>query len=96
MAQAVAIAANAPDQSGHDQCLLGLERKPDVTREWITADLTEAGLRPSMTVVCGDYVLAEVDGLLAEDDSRLRRVKRLRCPPIVLGGYAVPIGGNAA
>jgi hypothetical protein len=40
-------------------------------------------------------VFAEIDGAVAEDDPRLAAIGAVLRRPVVLGSYAVPIGGPA-
>jgi chorismate mutase len=98
---AMVIAAFPPDASGSDRSLLGLEMPLDVSRARMTAALTGAGLAPSQIVLRRDpgpdaaRALVEVDGLLAEDDPRLATLGLVLRRPIVLGAYAVPVGGGS-
>ena len=97
-AQALVVATSAPDPSGHDRSLLLMELDADVSRQRLTAELTAAGLVPATMVLHRSpgspvaAVLVEVDGYVADDDKRLASVPRR---PVVLGGYAVPMGDNA-
>lgn len=99
-AQALVVAATPVDASGEDQSLLGLECDGDVTRSRIDSTLSGAGLRPlTMTLAGGQaspaaYVLVEIKGFLADDDTRLSRLGPVLRHPIVLGSYAVPIAGG--
>ena len=100
--QALVVAANPPDASGRDRSLLGLELDPDVSRARLTAALTAAGLAPGAIVLRRDpsaaaaQALVEVDGFLAEHDTRLANLPGVLHPPMILGAYAVPIEGGAA
>ena len=100
-AQAIVVASTAPDASGDDRSFLGMECDSDVSRARLSGELTTAGLKPE-TMVLGRQqgspianVLVEVDGYLADDDARLLRLGAVLRRPIVLGSYAVPIGGAA-
>ena len=99
-----AVAALTPDPSGADRGLLGLEISPEMSTARIAGMLKEAGLavrsllpRRGVRHAAG-YALAEVEGLVAADDPRLARLTGFPAPPVVLGGYALPIdgGGEAA
>jgi chorismate mutase / prephenate dehydratase len=98
-AQALVVAAFAPDPSDQDRSLLALELDADVSRTRLAAELTAAGL-PAGTMVlrrnpgaAHAQVLVEVEGFVADDDARLGTVPRR---PVVLGGYAVPLAGGGA
>ncbi len=95
---AMVIAAFPPDPSGADRSLLGLEMSLDVSRARLTGAVIAAGLRPEQIILRRDqgaqvaHALVEVDGAVAEDDSRLDAIAALLRRPIVLGFYAVPVG----
>jgi chorismate mutase len=94
---ALVIAAFAPDPSGADRSLLGLEMGLDVSRARLTAAIIAAGLRPEQIILRRDpgapvaHALVEVEGAVAEDDSRLDAITSMLRRPVVLGAYAVPI-----
>jgi chorismate mutase len=96
---ALVVAPFAPDASGQDRSLLALELDPDVSRTRLSNELAAAGLPPDRMVLRREpnapvaQVLVEVDGFVADDDPRLGAVPRR---PVVLGSYAVPVGGGAA
>ncbi|MGE0226723.1 MAG: chorismate mutase [Acetobacteraceae bacterium] len=94
--QALVVASTAPDASGQDRSFLGIELEQETSRARIVSGLTAAGLKPDAMVVLGNQVLVEVDGFVAEDDPRLARLSPAIGRPIVLGAYAVPIGGAAS
>ena len=99
--QALVIAAIAPDASGRDRSLLGLEFDPDVSRARLAQALTAAGLPPASAILRRDpgvpaQALVEVDGYVTDDDPRLTRLGASFRRPIVLGAYAVPEDGGAA
>ncbi len=100
-AQAIVVASTAPDASGGDRSFLGMECDSDVSRARLSGELTTAGLKPETMVLVRQQgspianVLVEVDGYLADDDARLLRLGAVLRRPIVLGSYAVPIGGAA-
>ncbi|MDE2515643.1 MAG: chorismate mutase [Rhodospirillales bacterium] len=97
--QGFVLAATAPDASGQDRSLIGLECDPDFSRARLVAALTAAGLAPQSILLRRDpgapaLALVEVDGYLAEDDPRLSAIAALARPPVLLGAYAVPVGGE--
>jgi chorismate mutase/prephenate dehydratase len=97
--QAFVVCAVAPDPSGNDRSLLGLEVAMDVSRDRLGLAITGVGLEPGSTILRRDpaagvaHALVDVAGFVTEDDPRLVALKNavLR-PPIVLGAYAVPVG----
>ena len=97
--QAYAIAAAAPDASGHDRSLLGLEVDRDVSRARLTGALVAADLSPETVLLRREpgaelgHVLVEVAGMLTDDDPRLAKLGPLLRRPVVLGAYAVPETG---
>ena len=94
--QALVIAAIAPDASGRDRSLLGLELDRDVSRARLTEALIAAGLPPGSVILRRDQgapvaqALVEVDGFLTDDDPRLAAIGAVLRRPVVLGAYAVP------
>jgi hypothetical protein len=94
----VVVATSPPDPSGFDRSLLLMELDGDASRAKLTSELIAAGLQPESIVVhrspgsAAAHVLVEVDGHVADDDTRLAGVPRRT---VVLGGYAVPVGENA-
>jgi len=98
--QALVVGPFPPDASEQNRSLLGLEVGEDVSRAWLTGALAAAGFAPGMVLLRRDpgarvvHGLVEVDGHVGADDARLKAVVAMR-PPVVLGGYAVPIGGAA-
>ena len=99
-AQALVVAAVAPDPSAHDRSLIGLELHADASRARLTAALTVANLAPSSTILRRDpsatLALVEVEGLVAEDDPRLAALDGVVRRPVVLGAYAVPVDGETS
>jgi hypothetical protein len=97
--QALVVAAVAPDASGRDRSLIGLELTGESSRARLTAALTAADLPPLTTILRRDpaatTVLVEVEGLVAEDDPRLARLGEVARRPVVLGAYAVPVEGES-
>ncbi|HUN39197.1 MAG TPA: chorismate mutase [Acetobacteraceae bacterium] len=98
--QAFVVAPFPPDASGQDRSLLGLELDEDVSRARLNSALAAAGFSPGMVLLRRDrgarvvHGLVEVNGHVGADDARLQAVAAMR-PPLVLGGYAVPVGGVA-
>ncbi len=101
MLPALVIAAFAPDRSGADRTLLGLEMALDVSRARLTGAIIAAGLKPEQIVLRRDqgapvaHALVEVDGAVDDDDSRLDAISAMLRRPVVLGAYAMPVGGPA-
>jgi chorismate mutase len=100
-AQALVVAASAPDPSGRDCSLLGLECSADLSRARLASLLAAAGLAPRGIVlrrIAGAplaLALVEVEGWLTDDDARLARLDPALRRPVVLGSYAVPEGASA-
>ena len=101
--QALVISPAAPDPSGQDRTLLGLELEQDISRDRLSAVFTAAGLgQAAVWVLRRDpgsplaQALVELDGHLTEDDPRLGKLNGLARHPAVLGSYAVPFGGPEA
>ncbi len=98
--QGLVVSAAAPDPSGQDCSLLGLELA-GADRARLGAALAAAGFRAGPMIVRQDadastvHALAEVDGFVGDDDPRLPALREVGCPPTVLGAYAVPVGGEA-
>jgi len=97
--QAIVVASTAPDASGDDRSFLGMECDSEVSRARLSGELTTAGLKPETMVLVRRpgspvaNVLVEVEGYLADDDTRLLRLGVVLRQPVVLGSYAVPVGG---
>jgi len=96
-AEAFVVAPITLDPSGDDRSLLGIETPPDTSSARIAAVLKEAGFAPGPIVPRRSerqetrYAIADVAGLIAIDDPRLKQVGTIfAAAPIVLGGYAVP------
>ena len=100
--QALVVSPIPPDASGRDRSLLGLELDQDVSRARLSAALATAGLAINGVVLRRDpgapvaHALVEVDGYLEDDDPRLIGLGAVLRPPVVMGGYAVPLEGGAA
>jgi chorismate mutase / prephenate dehydratase len=100
-AQALVVASTLPDASEEDRSLLGLECDGDISRTRLSSELSAAGLRPETLVVARQQgspmanVLADVEGYLADSDTRLAHLGSVLRRPVVLGAYAVPLAGAA-
>ena len=100
--RALVVAAIAPDPSGHDRSLIGVELPPEVSRARFVASLTTAGFQLAEMLVRRDpgapvaHVLLEVGGMVRDGDPRLIALRGLARPPVVLGAYAVPMQGEGA
>ncbi|APH55919.1 Chorismate mutase [Granulibacter bethesdensis] len=101
-ADAMAVAAIAPDPSGNDRALLGLEIASDISRARLTQMLINAGFSVGNTILrripgADDaHVLADVAGFVEDSDPRLAALTPLLRPPVVLGCYAVPVPASQA
>ena len=93
--QALVVCAAAPDPSGHDRSLLGMELPADISRARLMTIMTAAGFMPGPTILRRHdptlRALVDVEGFVTDSDPRLARLPTLR-PPVVVGAYAVPIG----
>jgi chorismate mutase len=95
-AQALVAAPVAPDPSGQDRSLIGLELSTETSRARLTAAIVTAGFAPGTVILKrepgADYAraLIDVDGFVADSDPRLGQIAALLRPPVVLGAYAVP------
>jgi chorismate mutase len=98
--QALVVAAVAPDPSSRDRSLIGVELPPDTSRARLTAAMVAAGFSPGTIILRRDQssqtaqALVDVEGYVADDDSRLSALTDLQRPPVVLGAYAVPVDGE--
>ena len=98
---ALIVSVAAPDPSGADRSFLGLEVGMEQSRARLSQVLAGAGFEPGAVVLRRDpgagaaRVLVDVAGFVAEDDPRLAALAATLRPPIVLGAYAVPLGGNS-
>ena len=96
--QALVVSAAAPDSSGADRSLLGLELPLESSRARLTTILTASGLAPVKLILRRDdgapfaRALVEVPGFLDEADQRLATLPSVLRPPVLLGAYAIPIG----
>ncbi len=97
--QGFVVSAAAPDPSGNDRSLLGLEVALEHSRARLSQTLAAAGFDAGTTVLRRDpgssaaRVLVDVAGFVAENDPRLNHLAATLRPPIVVGAYAVPIEG---
>jgi chorismate mutase / prephenate dehydratase len=97
-AQALMVATSAPDASGADRGYLLLRLPAEASSQTISDALTAAGFAVKSLIIHNDagdrQALAEVDGMVGEDDPRLAAVNRDLGSPVVLGGYAIPVGAS--
>ncbi len=99
--KALVVGCVAPDPSGEDRSFIGLECGVDISRARLNSLLEGAGLKPVSVVLRRDpgapvaQALIEVNGLLDDADARLARLDPALRRPVVLGGYAVGVGGAA-
>ena len=100
--QAFVVSAAAPDPSGNDRSLLGLEVAMDYSRARLAQSLTAGGFDAGATILRREpgantaLVLVDVAGFVTDDDPRLAQLSATLRPPVVLGAYAVPLEGTAA
>jgi chorismate mutase len=97
LGEAYVVAAVRPDPSGDDRGLIACEFTAGTSRTRMSALFKKAGFTPGTVWVrrlaneprlCA---LVEVEGLVADDDPRLAAIAGLQAPPVVIGGYAVPL-----
>ena len=93
--QALVVATTPPDPSGDDRSLLVFEVEAGVDTAQLAEALRAASLPPEAMIVAasaagGAHVLAQVAAVAAED-SRLAAAGPWLRPPVVAGGFAVPI-----
>ncbi len=97
MGQGFVVAGIKPDPSGHDHSLITLELAAETSKTRVTALVKEAGFTPGQIwvrrIAGAAYIsaLAEVEGLVADDDPRLAAITGLEAKPVVIGGFAVPL-----
>jgi chorismate mutase len=94
--EAYVVAAMRPDPSGADRGWIALELSGDISRTRISANLTAAGFDPGALWLkraneTDVLALAEVDGLVNDDDPRLQAIAGLQSPASVIGGFAIPL-----
>ncbi|MBX5453984.1 MAG: chorismate mutase [Acidobacteriia bacterium] len=94
---AFVVAAAAPDPSGDDRSMLGLEVPSELSRARVNAAFQAAGFSVGQILLCRPSsealarLLVDVEGHVTSDDPRLAALARELGPAVVLGGYAVPI-----
>ena len=100
VAQALVVAATAPDSSAADRSYMVVELDNDVSRDRLSQALVNAGLTPGAILLrraAGSaFALIEVAGYLTDDDSRLAKLGGTARRPAVLGAYAVPLQGDVS
>jgi chorismate mutase/prephenate dehydratase len=98
---AYVVAGVPPDASGQDHGLISLELPADVSRTRLTALAKDAGFTPLTVWVRrgpGEgtvRALIEVAGFVEDGDPRLAAIVGVEAAPIVIGGFAVPVGDEA-
>ena len=98
--QALLVCAAAPDPSGSDRSLLGIELSLETSRDRLAQAMTAAGFVPGVTILRRDpgdteaQALVDVAGFVADDDPRLADLATVLRPPIVIGAYAIPVGAE--
>lgn len=98
--KALVVGRAPPDASGEDRSLVGLECAADISRARLTGLLESAGLKPVSIVLRRDagapvaQALIEIDGLIDDTEPRLGRLDPALRRPVVLGGYAIGVGGQ--
>ena len=101
LGEAYVVAAVRPDPSGDDRGLIVCKFTAETSRTRMAALFRQAGFAPGAMWVRRAaneprlYALVEVEGLVADDDPRLAAIEGLEAPPVVIGGYAVPLGEAA-
>ena len=97
--QALVVGAVAPDAPDNDRSLLGMVRSLEVSRTRLATALATAGFAPGTVILRRDpgapvaHALADVAGHVIEADPRLDALQSVLHRPVVLGAYAVPLGG---
>jgi chorismate mutase / prephenate dehydratase len=99
-AQALVVATTPADASGDDVSLIALETAAEISRGGLANALTAAGFRPNVVVMNrpshsnSTQILVEVAGYVAPDDARLGAIRGFERPALLVGAYAVPVGGK--
>jgi hypothetical protein len=99
--EALVVAAIAPDASGRDRSLIGVELPVGTIAARVSTQFEAAGLVPLSTILWQDrdatvaYGLVEVEGQTVNDDPRLAALGDGLRRAVVLGAYAVPVGDGA-
>jgi chorismate mutase len=95
--QAYVVTAAAPDPSGADRSLIGLEMTLETSRARMGTVLVAAGFSAGTVILRRDpgsdvaYALVDVDGFVNDADPRLKALQSVLRPPVVLGAYAIPL-----
>jgi chorismate mutase/prephenate dehydratase len=95
------VCAVAPDPSGDDRSLLGVETAVGISRARLSDALRAAGFRVGWVVLHQEpgtdsvQALIDVEGYVTDADPRLEAIPWIGRPPLVLGAYAVPVAGQA-
>jgi chorismate mutase/prephenate dehydratase len=101
LGEAYVVAAVRPDPSGDDRGMIVCEFSAETSRTRIATLVSQAGFTAGAMWVRrapdGQHLraLVEVEGLIADDDPRLAAIVGVEAPPVVVGGYAVPLGEGA-
>jgi len=90
---ALVVSAVAPDPSGEDRSLIGIELSQDFARSRLMDAVAAAGFVASDLLVRRDASVALIDvaGFVSDGDPRLAAIAGLPRPPVVLGVYACPV-----
>ena len=97
LGEAFVAAAVKPDPSGNDRSLIVLELAADTSRARVTGMVKDSGFAPGqiwVKRVPGDSAiraLVEVEGFVEDTDPRLAAIAGRIAPPVVIGGFAVPL-----
>jgi chorismate mutase-like protein len=97
LGNAYVVATVPPDSSGEDCGLIALTLNAETSRARIIGLVREAGFEPGTLWTRrpqGDsriHALVEVEGMVTGDDPRLAAITGLDTPPVVVGGFAVPM-----
>jgi chorismate mutase len=95
-ANAFALAAITPDESGADRTLFGLEFPAETSRARLASQIAAAGLSAGTILLRREgeqktaQALVDLAGFIAEDDPRLAAIEGLLRPAVRLGAYAEP------
>lgn len=93
-AAALVVAAIAPDASGADRTLFGLEFSAETSRARLASQIAAAGFSAGTILLRRDgeqntaQALVDLAGFIAEDDPRLAAIEGLLRPVVRLGAYA--------
>ena len=101
--EAFVLGTVPPDPSGDDRSMLGLEIAPDHSRARLAQAFASAGLDAASFILrrsldtASALLLVDVAGFVRDSDDRLAPLAAQMGgrPPVVLGAYAVPIGGDS-